>query len=104
MKAFITGSRAYGTPRLDSDIDLVIQYNAATAALLRKESEAKNTVRFGRLNVIIAGDDPEMAAWQLGTDALQREVAAHGPFDKETTHGRFEKLREMVGIEYQGSD
>lgn len=38
MKAFITGSRAYGTPREDSDLDLVILTTPAAKEILRKIS------------------------------------------------------------------
>ena len=101
MKAFITGSRAYGKPNSKSDIDLVIQCDINTAALLRQESESKQTIRFGRLNIIVAGDDTEMAVWKMGTAALQHESPR--TFDKKSAHDRFEGLRGMVGMEYDDS-
>lgn len=52
MRSYITGSRAYGTPREDSDIDLVVVLTVAEAKMLWSLSDASNVLRFGRLNLV----------------------------------------------------
>lgn len=78
MRAFITGSRAYGKPKLSSDIDLVVQVSTADKALLERlcdkdpknDAEGIKIVKFGDLNLILVETDAEMAVWKFATDAL----------------------------------
>lgn len=68
MNSFITGSEAYGKPRADSDIDLVILCSEFTKALLIKHSDLGNEpVRYNNLNLIVCTDDAEFAVWKVGT-------------------------------------
>lgn len=83
MKSFITGSRAYGKPCPDSDVDLVIRCDEGLSEFLRSvcdisETRAEATyhgrpcqIRFGRLNIIDCNTDEEFAAWKLGTSRLE---------------------------------
>lgn len=81
MNAFITGSRAYGQPRADSDIDLVIRCDENTAQLLRQvcdnpdiegsAGEACNSIRFGKLNLLLCTNDRRFADFVVGTSELQ---------------------------------
>jgi hypothetical protein len=85
MKAFITGSRAYGTPRLDSDLDLVIRCDEDTAAALRiaaatisKEGNTNFAGIRGPLNLILCDSDEKYDAWLKGTI----ELKAKAPVDR----------------------
>jgi len=77
MKAFITGSRAYGTPREDSDLDLVILVDEITKVVLRAVSGVPEdkSVRFGQLNLVILTSAEKFNLWQSVTNAL----VAKGP-------------------------
>lgn len=62
MRAYITGSRAYGTPRDDSDIDLVIACGSNDLFELW-ESVDHTRLMFGKLNLVAFNVDvPEEAA------------------------------------------
>lgn len=86
MKSFITGSYAYGTPNEDSDIDLVVLIeNSAEISELRKladknpdyshsESPAGNSLRFGKLNLIVCHGEAMFAMWRAGTDFLKKKA------------------------------
>lgn len=53
-EAFITGSRAYGTPREDSDIDLVVLATSEACSMLTQHRDpSSKSVRYGRLNIIL---------------------------------------------------
>lgn len=86
--AFVTGSRAYGSPREDSDCDLVIRCSESTARRLRELSDdpahcGRLGVRFGVLNLILCETDEEYTAWFDGTQALVREFVATGPVSRD---------------------
>jgi predicted nucleotidyltransferase len=87
--AFLTGSRVYGTPRPESDADLVIFTDEKTKndlfALSRLFSRdtsdigkgsTENSCRFGDLNLIVITDEADWTRWQIGTVActLQKPV------------------------------
>lgn len=64
LNAFITGSRAFGTPRDDSDLDLVILTDAETKNAVVEFSElGKQPVRFGKLNLIVVTSIEEFEAY-----------------------------------------
>ncbi len=77
---FLTGSRIYGTPRADSDIDLVILADPVTLIVLRTlapETESKYAedstdiaFKFGNLNVIAFSDPVKFQAWRNATIKL----------------------------------
>lgn len=66
-KALLTGSRVYGTPRLDSDIDLVVLMDKVTYLQLAERSERGPVLRFGALNIIPVEDEKQLGLWQRGT-------------------------------------
>lgn len=74
--SFITGSRAYGTPRGDSDIDIAILADKETVSLLlRHKDDNKSGFHFGRLNLIVFdGEDCEdtlnFRKWRETTTSL----------------------------------
>ena len=82
MKAFITGSRAYGKPSDDSDIDLVVHMGKQTALRLNACADVRQPdekvysddvdiqFRFGKLNIIACYEPEVFAAWDNGTKEL----------------------------------
>lgn len=84
MTAFVTGSRAYGTPRPDSDVDLVVPIDAAALRELLdvvNEDEVSSgsgyhgvSLRFGRLNLICVTGPRQLDAWSSGTKALKAKA------------------------------
>lgn len=104
MHAFITGSRAYGTPNAKSDVDLVIRVDENTADILRKLSDktmevaqkgTKTPVRFGNLNLILCETDDEWAVWRVGTTHMTHDVVT---YDRIKAKAELDKLRSLVGI------
>ena len=95
MHSFITGSRAYGTPRPDSDIDLVVLVSPDDLAKLVELSDKQSDfghpggvhyedgccLRFGPLNLICVTYPLHFETWKKGTEELvykkpvTREVA-----------------------------
>jgi len=83
MNSFITGSRCYGTPNKDSDIDLVLRVSIDDALTLMDHSDnptpeyilkhygidGLKTVRYGELNLLLCTTDSNFKAWKVGTDA-----------------------------------
>lgn len=86
-RAFITGSHAYGTPREDSDTDLVVMVSFDDLQRLiglsdRRPVDAKDEVeypeaidqanlRFGRLNLLCVTQGDDYEAWRSGTEELR---------------------------------
>lgn len=103
MNAFLTGSRVYGRPGPNSDIDLVVRVDPRLAGILRALSGATGIdddagakpVRFGKLNLILCETDEQYAVWAKGT----AEMTGSGkPFDKVAAKAVFDKYREAVGL------
>lgn len=71
--AILGGSRAYGTPREDSDVDLVIQLSIEDEILLREGLGLKETgsIRIGNLNIIVARTDEQYELWRSGIEILK---------------------------------
>lgn len=83
-RSFLTGSYAYGTPRPDSDIDLValvspgeIHWLAKAAgddAHLAKSAPSERnsaSLRFGKLNLILVTTEALYDAWRQDTEDLK---------------------------------
>lgn len=84
MKAFLTGSHAYGTLHKDSDVDVCIRVDADTAkqisdALrdpsvhprLQEQGSIDGAVKEGRLNLIMCTTDAVFEAWRTATAELR---------------------------------
>lgn len=74
MNAFVTGSRVYGTPRPESDIDLCVVVSEHDLALLSERADEDpgsggHSLRFGKLNLIVLGQR-SFEAWQEATNEL----------------------------------
>lgn len=85
LKAFATGSRVFGEPRQDSDLDLVILVDAFTLNLLQGMAEVDENaeatgyagavsacLRFGKLNIIATTEVSLYLAWKEGTEECER--------------------------------
>lgn len=110
--AFITGSRAYGTPSPGSDVDLVVFVDAETLASLRTAAafpigpaqdgpSAKDTgadgasLRFGALNVIATTSRQRFDSWASGT----RMLKGLAPVTRSVAVAAFKELFEKEGPE-----
>ena len=107
MEAFLTGSRVYGSPRPDSDIDLVIHVDSATRQFLIEMGDNKNLpVRFGNLNLIPLTDKAEVERWYEATQELYRrrpvtrdeavKFMKASVINANTTSGSIEDARERI--------
>lgn len=85
MKIILTGSRAYGKPTEDSDIDLVLLSETDEDSILfqilrsqgnriEEDSDSKfyTNLRFGKLNLILCENPCTFRVWEEGTKLLQR--------------------------------
>lgn len=95
MKCFLTGSRRYGTPRDDSDVDMVIFCDDAGggnnedsllfvalrdhADEIKEYHEDSACLRYGRLNLIITRREDQYRAWRDGT----MECIVHAPVTRK---------------------
>ena len=73
----LTGSRVYGTPTKESDIDLVVLMSWDAAAALREQADevgeyegADLCLRFGKLNLLVTSQVQMYNAWVRGTAQL----------------------------------
>lgn len=103
MLSFITGSRAYGKPRPDSDIDLVVFISPQDANKLAAIEPQPNkdivdyygktktmNLRFGKLNLLACTDKSRFLEWHKGTRLLK----AQAPVERDAAIEMFEKIFE----------
>jgi hypothetical protein len=112
LKAFLTGSQAYGIPTEESDIDLVVEMDKdelhalyALASRYGKQGSkvleygnGQASLRFGNLNLIVCYNAGERAEnWKKGTEALKQLA----PVPRTLAVAVFEELfgREAGGVE-----
>ena len=108
MLSFVTGSHAYGTPQVDSDIDLVVLVSKNDLQRMIEMTEAPEherdyifaggiPLRFGRMNVIACIDRKLFDLWRKGTAYLKTKR----PVSRDYACKYFQKLRERAG--YSGT-
>jgi predicted nucleotidyltransferase len=82
---FLSGSHTYGTPRPDSDVDIVVLTDETMRARLREicdpnesfptkpgyDKRDGESLRFGKLNLIIVPTLEEYTAWENATNQLK---------------------------------
>jgi hypothetical protein len=99
MNAFLTGSRVYGRPGPNSDIDLVVRVDPTTARHIRRlqgvAMSEPTPIRFGKLNLILCETDEQYEVWAKGTAEM---IASKQTFDKVAAKAVFDKYREAVGL------
>lgn len=73
--AFMVGSRVYGAPREDSDLDLVVRMTPDVAYELYKFAgqPMDGPLHFGKLNIIPALDQDQWEAWENGLLKVEME-------------------------------
>jgi len=89
--AFVGGSRAFGAPREDSDVDLVVRISTEDAAkmeavFVRQTKWPNPSFKIGQLNLICATNDEEYDVWRDGTEKF---VAEKRVVPKEESHSYF---------------
>ena len=106
--AFLTGSRAYGTPREDSDIDLVVLVDEMELIHLMHLAELVEScecpasdagpdaasIRFGKLNLIAVTTEHHWEIWRNGTI----DLIARKPVTRDEAVEHFHKLRKEMMI------
>lgn len=102
--AIVTGSRAYGHPKPESDLDLVVQLAGgdivrvveALGLEIPKDQEGTcyPTLQFksGRLNLIMETDPERFEVWRKGT----RTLKAMAPVTRDQAVALFRDLRKQV--------
>lgn len=106
VNAFLTGSRVYGTPRDESDIDLMILTSDDDYAALCNWGTVRNasgeqcdwqSLRFERLNIISTSDPDRFEVWRKITN----DLAARAPVTKEEAIAHWELLEGAYDKEKQ---
>lgn len=98
MNAILGGSRVYGKPNKDSDLDLVLWLpNSMQRQIVRKEGDetGDDTVRYGNLNIILPNNAKEFSVWLYGIELLKQ----HKPVTRDKAVETFDNLRMTMGIE-----
>lgn len=104
MKSFVTGSRVYGTPRPDSDIDLVVLLSCPDLSRLIDAADNQDdlgspggehyedgrSLRFGTLNLLCVTDKKHFDVWAKGTE----ELYAKRPVTRDQAIMHLSKLRQ----------
>lgn len=99
---FVTGSHAYGTPRPDSDIDVVILIDKTTKDFISDFADKSDktpghyAMRFGVLNLICCIYKEQYNAWREGTLRLIKE----SPVSRERAIEVLQEEREKQGINF----
>lgn len=107
--AFVTGSRKYGVPHENSDLDLVVMVSKEDFPLLSSvadhkpngiddnghphyDDDAGHPFRFGRLNLLVCDEPDQWSNWKDGTDALARRALSGERIDREKAKSTFRNL------------
>lgn len=101
--AFVTGSHIYGSPKPESDVDLVVLCSQKTKEKLLELSGGKYPIRFGNLNIIAAGSEEEYKAWyKAKTKCVEFSRDKGRPLTKEESIIVHDMVRVEYGVEYAG--
>lgn len=129
MNAIVTGSHAYGKPRPDSDVDVVVLVTeddkmllVGLAAIADPKAGFKTkrlcehnlegdyagvganaaVLRFGILNLLITTDPLSFEVWRRGTEQLIAHKQKTGqPVSREVAVQHLKNLREHCGVAIQ---
>ena len=101
MESFVTGSRVYGTPTADSDLDLVIRASPELKEQL--ESNYGRPIRIGNLNLIVATSNNDYNAWQAAKEkCLKAKKFAGRPLTKKESIDVHDAVRYEYSSSYNG--
>lgn len=105
--ALLTGSRVYGTPTEDSDVDLVVLLPESAVAVLRGLADpwghpdrdeyiaaGGEPLRFGKLILICCLNPEYYKVWKEGTRRLKRSA----PVSRAFAVSYFRELRRQAGF------
>ena len=108
MKSILTGSYAYGKPTRESDVDIVILCDKETAEILNDQlrpdsyfgrgnthPSVDNSVRQGRINLIIETQEKAFNVWVDGTERLMAQKPIK---HKNVAIKLFALLRKKAGV------
>jgi hypothetical protein len=107
--SFLTGSRVYGTPRADSDIDLVVLMSGDALCKLIEIAESQDSLgasggeqyedgrslRFGKLNLLCVTQERHFNAWRIGTEELEHMK----PVTRDFAIEHLAAIRRKAGIQ-----
>jgi hypothetical protein len=100
-EAFLIGSRAYGNPKVDSDVDLVVYMSPDDAKTLLENAdmsirhdELYHSCRYGNLNIMVCVDDAYYDTWVKGNKVLR----LCKPVTRDVAIATFEHCRKHAGI------
>lgn len=102
QEPFVTGSQAYGVPREDSDIDLVVavpdELRQYLASVCDNQSGrlGQRSMRFGRLNLLCATTPEQYEAWHAGTTELLSEEESA---DRDHAREVIGNWRQRLGVD-----
>ena len=111
MKCFLTGSRIYGTPTEDSDLDMVVLADDDMFDRLRAMYAHENdvdrqyekdslSIRVGSLNMIVVKTELSFLAWKHAKDALVQEVELTGrPVTRDRAVEAHKSYRRVCGLD-----
>lgn len=97
MKPFITGSRAYGTPTAESDVDLVIppMISQDQHTIVKLSDNLDIPIKYGNLNLIIAPTEEAFWLWWKCT----KELKQIKPVTRECAINLIESRFQQAGID-----
>lgn len=102
MKAFITGSNAYGKPTAESDLDLVVLMTERVRDKLLEFSDYPKgpnpIIRFGKLNIIGVTSELEAAVWLVSTKELETIKESGQTSTRKEAAALIDSLLESVGL------
>jgi hypothetical protein len=110
---FITGSWMYGSPRPDSDIDLVLPpmdthptlgRPAMYQQLISNSDNAAQPIKYGKLNLILCSTQKQYDLWKQGTIELRSRSIVFGPIARQAAIDHFDALFESHGLSKSTSD
>lgn len=109
-ESFLTGSRVYGSPREDSDYDLVVLIDKDDAnrlatgsddgigELAAKYGQEVTNLQFGKLNLILVYTQEEFDFWRRVTNELHSIAASKGPVLRDFAVDYIAKERKKMGV------
>lgn len=101
MRAFLTGSRAYGKPREDSDTDIVVMVTPEVHSLLKELGKLEDgSIRFGNLNIIAVETELEFIGWKAATEGLiNRKQEKKRPVTRDEAIVYIDDTFKEIGLE-----